>query len=215
MFVVGQHGDAGSMATRAVSLLVGVVACWRPVRTSSRPRRSSSQPSRRPRIRRCLVQAAGINVDPFTVHVTDKSTFLPWITSHARTIALLVSDIAQPFDGELAKRAEIAANSLGYELLLGDVDNSEDRLVGYLRTMPRRGAVGVVIASRQPLTEPRTRGACQDLRKAGTTLISAVQPFTQTGMASVSVDWRRVGYDAAAHLLAHSNREWRVPWAGL
>jgi DNA-binding LacI/PurR family transcriptional regulator len=123
-----------------------------------------------------------------------------------RTIALLVGDISQPFHGRMAKAVEAAAEEHGYSVTLGDLDNSEDRLLGFLQALPKRGVDGVLLSTAADLDTPVIRQAIENLRGQGIPLVTTSQSVSSMGVPSVLEDVRQVGRDAANHLLARGSR---------
>jgi DNA-binding LacI/PurR family transcriptional regulator len=122
-----------------------------------------------------------------------------------RNVALLVGDISQPFHGRMAKAVEAAAEEHGYSVTLGDLDNSEGRLLGFLQALPKRGVDGVLLSTAADLDRPVVRDAIEELRRQGIPLVTTSQSVSSMGVPSVLEDIKQVGKDAANHLIARGD----------
>ncbi len=122
-----------------------------------------------------------------------------------RNVALLVGDISQPFHGRMAKAVESAAEDHGYSVTLGDLDNSEDRLLGFLQALPKRGVDGVLLSTAADLDRPVVRDAIEELRRQGIPLVTTSQSVSSMGVPSVLEDIKQVGKDAANHLIGRGD----------
>jgi len=67
-------------------------------------------------------------------------------TRKSNTVALLVSDIANPFFGKIASLIEHALHRHGYSLVLCNSAEDQDREIEYLRLLPQKGIDGLILA---------------------------------------------------------------------
>ncbi len=78
-------------------------------------------------------------------------------TRQSHTVALLVSDIANPWFGQIAKLVENSLHRHGYSLMLCNSSGDADRESEYLRLLPQKGIDGLILV---PML--RTRKALYD-----------------------------------------------------
>ncbi len=121
-------------------------------------------------------------------------------TGRSDTIALLVGDASQPFQSALAKAVARAAETRGLSVLLCDLDHSEDRLVTFLRQLPRQGVDGIVISTGDDLTGSRAGALIEETRRNGTPVVisgrtTADDPF------GVGVDFQTIADEATTRLI--------------
>jgi DNA-binding LacI/PurR family transcriptional regulator len=69
------------------------------------------------------------------------------VTGYSRTIALLVSDIANPFYPQLAKSIEREARKAGYALVICNTEDSVEEASAYVQRMLDAGVDGMIHAS--------------------------------------------------------------------
>lgn len=67
-------------------------------------------------------------------------------TRKSNTVALLVSDIANPFFGKIASLIEHALHRHGYSLVLCNSAEDQEREIEYLRLLPQKGIDGLILA---------------------------------------------------------------------
>lgn len=72
------------------------------------------------------------------------------VTGYSRTIALLVSDIANPFYPQLAKSVEQEARKAGYAMAICNTSNSVDESAAYIHRLLEQGVDGFIHASVGP-----------------------------------------------------------------
>ena len=65
--------------------------------------------------------------------------------SSTRAILVVVPDISNPFFSEILRGIELVANKSGYQILLGDSDNTLEREVEYLDFLRQRQADGMIM----------------------------------------------------------------------
>lgn len=66
-------------------------------------------------------------------------------TRRSHTIALLISDIANPFFGQIASLIEQSLHRLGYSLMLCNSGEDAEREAEYLRLLPQKGLDGLIV----------------------------------------------------------------------
>ena len=72
------------------------------------------------------------------------------VTGYSRTIALLVSDIANPFYPQLAKSVEQEARKAGYAMAICNTSDSVDESAAYIHRLLEQGVDGFIHASVGP-----------------------------------------------------------------
>lgn len=128
------------------------------------------------------------------------------------TLALCVGDISQPFHGHLTKAVQKAAEKHGFSVLLYDLDNRPDRLIGFLQGLPHRGVDGVLIATADDLAAPSVRAAIGSALEAGVIVISTGTAVDDPAVPAIACDHRAMGAEATAHLLDQDM--WPVAFLG-
>jgi LacI family transcriptional regulator len=83
------------------------------------------------------------------------------VTGRSHTIALLISDIRNPFFTEVARGAEDAAYAAGFDVILCNSDLDPGKQVHYLRSFSERRIAGIVMNSVTSLT----RAQQEELRR--------------------------------------------------
>jgi DNA-binding LacI/PurR family transcriptional regulator len=122
-------------------------------------------------------------------------------TRQTHSIALVVSDIANPFYGLVASAIEDFAHNAGYSLLLHNTHDDADRETGYLQSITQRWVDGVIIVS--------TRSEVVGLDNLNLARIPTVSlnhiPAGYNG-PSVTIDNYKAGRIAAEHLVSLGHR---------
>jgi LacI family transcriptional regulator len=72
------------------------------------------------------------------------------VTKQTRQVALVISDITNPFFAEAARGAQDALDEHGYQLLLANSDDNQARELRSLRTFATTGVDGLLIAPAMP-----------------------------------------------------------------
>ncbi|MCL5995794.1 MAG: LacI family transcriptional regulator [Chloroflexi bacterium] len=122
-------------------------------------------------------------------------------TRRTRTIALVVSDIANPSFSTMASAAEDNAHSSGYSVVVYNTHDDITREANYMHTAIERWVDGVLFVSAEDqMTSLHT------LRAAGIPSVAIDRiPENYTG-ASVTLDNVKAGCIAAEHLLSLGHR---------
>jgi len=103
-------------------------------------------------------------------------------TRRSNTVALLVSDIANPWFGQIAFLVEQSLHRHGYSLMLCNSGEDPDREVEYLRLLPQKGIDGLIVV---PLA--RSKKVLEELLPPDLPLVLLDRPIPGVG-ASVSSD---------------------------
>src|SRR5688500_15658025 len=115
-------------------------------------------------------------------------------TRKTQTVALLVSDIANPFFSQIASHVERSLHGHGYSLVLCNSGEDPRREDEYLSLLPRKGIDGLILV---PLA--RDRSELSDHLPRGVPLVILDRPVPGIG-ASVTSDQAQAG-DALAEQL--------------
>jgi DNA-binding LacI/PurR family transcriptional regulator len=67
-------------------------------------------------------------------------------TRRSNTVALMVTDIANPFFGKIASLIEHSLHRHGYSLVLCNSAEDQEREIEYLRLLPQKGIDGLILA---------------------------------------------------------------------
>jgi DNA-binding LacI/PurR family transcriptional regulator len=122
-------------------------------------------------------------------------------TRQTHSIALIVSDIANPFYATMASAIEDFAHNAGYSVILHNTHDDVDRETAYLQSIAQRWVDGAIIVS--------TRSEVFGLDNLYTAHIPVVAvnhvPSVYTG-PSVTLDNYRAGRLAAEHLVSLGHR---------
>jgi LacI family transcriptional regulator len=123
-------------------------------------------------------------------------------TRQTHTIALIISDIANPSFATMASAAEDYAHQFGYSLVVYNTHDDIVRETGYIRTIAQRWIDGALFVS----TEDRAT-SLDAFRTANIPVVAIDRiPEGYTG-PSVTIDNTKAGWVAAEHLLdlGHTN----------
>jgi DNA-binding LacI/PurR family transcriptional regulator len=113
-----------------------------------------------------------------------------------RTVALLISDIAQGINATLTKHLQKALEEIGLDLLLYDLVHREDRLRSLLERAQGLRLRGVVIAATDVIRVAPIRQLVTKLQSLGIAIIAVNQSLGRYGIPSI------VHEEAAASALA-------------
>lgn len=73
-------------------------------------------------------------------------------TAQTRTLGLVISDVLNPYFGELARSVEDEARGLGYSVIIGNADERPELQDHHVRTLLDRRIDGLLVS---PPTAPR------------------------------------------------------------
>lgn len=119
-------------------------------------------------------------------------------TGASRTVALVVSDIRNPFFSEIARGAEDAAYDAGFDLVLCNCDMDPKKQLHYLRSMSEKRVRGMVLNSIAPLTSVERK----ELSGLGAPVVLLNRVTGSGGFSSVTSDNEGGGRLAAKYLLS-------------
>jgi DNA-binding LacI/PurR family transcriptional regulator len=125
-------------------------------------------------------------------------------TGHARTIALVVPSVANPFWGAFAVHVESAARAHGYQVVLCNTDRDRAREHAYVAGLWRDGIRDVILGSSLPSLDH-----IADLMARGLSVVALGMPAGADGIApaaSISVDNYHGSVLATQHLLRQGHR---------
>ncbi|MBB1158517.1 MULTISPECIES: LacI family DNA-binding transcriptional regulator [Amycolatopsis] len=115
-------------------------------------------------------------------------------------LALIISDVENPFFTSIARGVEDLAQVSGYSVVLCNSDENEDKERRYLDVALQERVAGVLLSPTGPATSV-TR-----LRRLGIPVVAVDRPLPGTDGDQVLVDTRRAARQATRHLVANSYR---------
>ncbi len=125
------------------------------------------------------------------------------VTGRSHTIALLISDIRNPFFAELARGAEDAANAAGSDLILCNSDFDAGKQMKYLRSLSEKRVDGILMNSVASLR----REQLKQLADLHLPVVLLNKPEIRTEFSTVSSDNFEGGRLAGAHLAQLGHRK--------
>ncbi|AUH45299.1 LacI family transcriptional regulator [Streptomyces sp. CMB-StM0423] len=128
--------------------------------------------------------------------------------SAARTIGLVVVDVANPFFTEVTRGAEDAANAAGRLVILCNSDSDSHKERQYLQVLEEQRVLGALIS---PVASDRRR--LVSLRERGMAVVLLERQHR--GFCSVTVDSVQGGDQAVSHLLDLGHRRIAFVSSGL
>ncbi|MGA3168222.1 MAG: LacI family DNA-binding transcriptional regulator [Terriglobia bacterium] len=118
-------------------------------------------------------------------------------TGKSSTLALIISDIRNPFFSELARGAEDAASAAGYDLLLCNSDLDRLKQMRYLRSLLAKRVDGIVMNSVLELSP----GAQDELSHCGVPIVLLSRSRDVRGFSTVTADNFQGGFLAGKCLI--------------
>ncbi|MBB4682959.1 LacI family DNA-binding transcriptional regulator [Amycolatopsis jiangsuensis] len=115
-------------------------------------------------------------------------------------LALIISDVENPFFTALARGVEDLAQMSGYSVVLCNSDENTDKERRYLEVALQERVAGVVLSPTGPATDVGM------LRRLDTPVVAVDRPLAGTDGDQVLVDSRRAARDATRHLVAGGYR---------
>jgi LacI family transcriptional regulator len=112
-------------------------------------------------------------------------------------LALVISDVENPFFTAIARGVEDVARAAGYSVVLCNSDEDDDKERRYLGVALQERMAGVVLSPCGAAT------SIAELRERGTPVVAVDRPLPETGCDEVLVDTRRAAREATEHLLAN------------
>jgi len=124
------------------------------------------------------------------------------VTGRSQTIALVISDIRNPFFADVARGAEDAANAAGCDLILCNSDFDADKQMKYLRSLSEKRVDGILMNSVVSLR----RAQLKQLADLRIPIVLLNKPAIRTEFCTVCADNREGGRLAGAHLAQSGHR---------
>ena len=115
-------------------------------------------------------------------------------------IALVVSDISNVFFAEMVNNIEGMCAEHGYDILLCNLDNQEDRLIHYLREIPHRGVDGLIISGSAYLETPDVLALLKTILTHRIPMVFSGYRVPRLDVPAVVNDSTHAIHDLAAHL---------------
>ncbi len=123
-------------------------------------------------------------------------------TGRSQSLALLISDIRNPFFAEVARGAEDAAFAAGFDLILGNADLDRERQMRYLRSLVAKRVDGLIINSVSGLEESEV----DELLDYGIPIVLLNRSDNVQTISTVSGDNFEGGYLAGQYLIGLGHR---------
>jgi LacI family transcriptional regulator len=123
-------------------------------------------------------------------------------TGRSQSLALLISDIRNPFFADLASGAEDAAFAAGYDLILGNADLEPERQMRYIRSLVEKHVDGVVMNSVTALS----KNEVAELLQYGLPTVLLIRPREASAFSTVCADNFEGGRIAGSYLLQLGHR---------
>jgi LacI family transcriptional regulator, galactose operon repressor len=114
----------------------------------------------------------------------------------AAVLALIISDVENPFFTAIARGVEDIAHADGYSVVLCNADENADKERRYIDVAVRERVAGVIISPTSTTTN------VDPLINRGTPLVAVDRPLPERTSDTVLVDTRRAAREATEHLLA-------------
>jgi LacI family transcriptional regulator len=124
------------------------------------------------------------------------------VTGRTHTVGLIVSDIRNPFFAEVARGAEDAAYSAGFDVVLCNSDLRPDKQISYIRSLAEKGVDGIIINYVLAMTSEQEKL----LASYGIPIVLLDRPKNVTRLSSVSIDNFQGGFLAGSFLLKLGHR---------
>jgi LacI family transcriptional regulator len=115
-------------------------------------------------------------------------------------LALIISDVENPFFTAIARGVEDVAQGSGYSVVLCNSDESTEKESRYIDVAVQERVAGVVLSPTGAST------SIEVLRRRGTPVVAVDRPLALAECDQVLVDTRQAAEEATAHLLAAGYR---------
>jgi DNA-binding LacI/PurR family transcriptional regulator len=119
-------------------------------------------------------------------------------TGKSFTIGVVVSDITQPFSGEMIRVIERELSSRNYNFLLSDVQNNKEREHFYLQLFLQKKVDGILFVGASNELDDQ---GIQDLLRAGIPVVLTEREVSEKNVPCVLVDNIKGGFMATDHLI--------------
>jgi len=125
------------------------------------------------------------------------------VTGRSHSLALIVSDIRNPFFAEVARGAEDAARAAGCDLILCNSDLDAAKQMDYVRSLLEKRVDGILMNSVAALS----RRQQDQLEASGVPIVLLNRPAATNSFSTVSGDNKAGGALAAKYLLQLGHRK--------
>jgi LacI family transcriptional regulator len=135
------------------------------------------------------------------------------VTKQTRRIALIISDITNPFFAQTARGAQDALDERGYQLLLANSDDRPARELRYLSTFAETGVDGVLIEPAMPDNRSAAgqrgvrRALAHHLENLSLPVVALSPDHVMPNADTVSIDEEAAAFKAVDHLLGLGHRQ--------
>jgi len=116
-----------------------------------------------------------------------------------QTLALVLPDITGPFFGAIARGAEDAANRLGYHIILGNTDESDEKLEDYLLFLAKKQVDGFVFV-------PTSQDVPKTLQKHRIPFVTVDRQVNDDRVDAVRADSVGGAFQLTKHLIELGHR---------
>jgi DNA-binding LacI/PurR family transcriptional regulator len=124
-------------------------------------------------------------------------------TGRSHTLAMIISDVRNPFFAELARGAEDAAFEAGYELVLCNSDLNPEKQMRYIRALLEKQVEGILMNTVAKLS----RAEQDELSRSGLPIVLLNRPPASIrGFSSVIADNFQGGLLAGRYLMDRGHR---------
>jgi LacI family transcriptional regulator len=135
------------------------------------------------------------------------------VTKQTKRIALLISDITNPFFAQTARGAQDALDERGYQLLLANSDDQPSRELRYLSTFAETGVDGILIEPAMPQAQSATgqraarRARAQQLERLNLPVVGLSSDLVAAHADTVTIDEEQTAFRVVDHLLGLGHRQ--------
>jgi len=119
-------------------------------------------------------------------------------TGKSFTIGVVVSDITQPFSGEMIRVIERVLSERNYNFLLSDIQNNKEREKFYLQLFLKKKVDGILFVGASNELDDQ---GIQDLLKAGIPVVLTEREVAEKNVSTVLVDNIKGAFMATEHLI--------------
>ena len=124
-------------------------------------------------------------------------------SKRTNTLALVLPDITGHFFGAIARGAEDAANRLGYHVVLGNTDGSDEKQEEYLFFLAKKQVDGFLVV-------PTSQHAPKTLQKHSIPFVTLDRKVVEDGVDCVRADSLGGAFELTKHLLELGHRHMAV-----
>lgn len=124
------------------------------------------------------------------------------VTGRSHSIALIISDIRNPFFAEVARGAADAARAQHCDLVLCNSDLDRERQMDFVQSMLEKQVDGILMNSVASLGSAEHK----QLKNCGVPIVLLNRPVAARGFSTVTADNEMGGFLAAQHLMELGHR---------